>query len=146
RNAAQAFGTEKIQEIDIHHAILAGGLALRFHAHDDAGERARLRVVALLKGDFDALTAGLIDELAEAGILGQIEREALERLLHGVLAVVADGSDLAAAGVVKHEALEQVVDVLHGEGQVDALVTVDFALALEVADAAGKQHGLRDGQ
>ena len=35
---------------------------------------------------------------------------------------------------------------LDREGEVDALVAFDVPFALEVANAAGKQHGLRDGQ
>ena len=62
------------------------------------------------------------------------------------MAVVVDGADLAAVEVLQHHALEQVVDVLDREGEVDAGVALDGALALEVADAAGEQHHLRDRQ
>jgi len=43
---------------------------------------------------------------------------------------------MAAAQILQDQALEQVVDVAHREGQVDAGVAFDFAFALEVADAA----------
>ena len=82
----------------------------------------------------------------KVGIAGQVDGEDFERPLDGGVAVVADGGDVAAAQVLQHHALEQVVDVLDGEGQVDAGVALDLALALEVADAAGEQHHLRDRQ
>ena len=66
--------------------------------------------------------------------------------LYRRLRVVADGGDVAAAPVAEHHRLQQVVDVLHGEGQVHPGVAVDLALALEVAHARAEQHHLADRQ
>src|SRR5262249_35190016 len=62
------------------------------------------------------------------------------------LAVVADGRDVAAAGVLQDHAFDQVVDVLDGKGQIDASVSLHFAFALEVADAAAEQNDMIDRQ
>ena len=54
-----------------------------------------------------------------------------------VVAVVGDGGDAAVRRqVAQGHRLDQVVDVLLGEGQVDAGVALDLAAAGEVADAA----------
>src|SRR5207249_10302124 len=84
--------------------------------------------------------------LAVGGVTVEVQGEAAEDLVHRVLAVVADDADLAAAGVLQHQALEQVVDVAGGERQLDAGIAGDVALALEVADAAVEEDDLRDRQ
>src|SRR5262249_40051862 len=93
-----------------------------------------------------ALAAGLVQDLPEGGVVRQVDREALERALDGDVAVVADGTDVAAIHVAQGHGLDEVVDVGDGEGQVDALGALDGALALEVAHPAGEQHHLRDRQ
>ena len=50
--------------------------------------------------------------------------------------VVADGGDASAVEVFEHHALQQVVDVALGEGEIDAGIAFDFAARDEVADAA----------
>ena len=75
---------------------------------------------------------------------GEVEGEALEGVLQGAAVVVGDGGDLAAAEVLQHQALEQVVDVFHRERQIHSRVSVHAPGALEVADAAGVQHHLVD--
>src|SRR5262249_51621409 len=94
----------------------------------------------------NTLAAGLVYKLAEAGIVGQVEREALERLFNRVVAVVADRRDLSAAGVLHHQALQQVVDVGGGKGEVDPAGAVQFALALEIAHATAEEVDVRDRQ
>src|SRR5262249_34699231 len=115
---------------------------LRFHADDDAGERAWLRGVGLGQSQLDALAAGLVDELAKGWIVGQVEGESFQRALDRFLAVVADGADLAVARILQDKALEQIVDVGGGEGEVDARVAFDLAFALKVADAAAEEDDL----
>ena len=83
---------------------------------------------------------------AKEGLRGQIDGEALQRAFDGGVGVVGDGGDVAAVEVAQDHGLEQVVDVADGEGQIDAGVAFDGAFALEVADAAGEQHHLADGQ
>ena len=136
------FGAPQIQHLDFDDAVLADLLLLLLDADDDAGDGAGLGRVALLQDDFDLLAAGLVEDGAEAGIAGEVDGEGLQRLLDGRLAVVADGADDAAAQVLQHHALEQVVDVLHREGQIDARGAFDAPFALEVADAAGVQDRL----
>src|SRR5262249_22056592 len=132
RDAANAVGAEQVEKIDLHDtSVSAGRVALRFHAHDDAGKGRWLGIVRLLEDHFNTLAAGLVYKLAEARIVGEVECEALERLLDGVVAVVADGRDLAAARVLHDQALQQVVDVGGGKGEVDPAGAVQFALALE---------------
>ena len=144
-DGAHAFGAPEIQELGFDD-FLAGGFLLLFDAHDDAGERAGLGVLRLLQDGFDFFAAGLVEDLAEGRIVGQVDGEAAQRLFDGRLAVVVDGGDVAAAEVLQDHALEQVVDVLDGEAEVDAGVALDFAFALEVADAAGEEHHLADRQ
>ena len=125
---------------------LSTPLLLLLDAHDGAGHRAGLGGVGLLQHHLHLLAAGLVEHLAERRVGGEVDGEALERLLDGGVAVVADGGDVAAVEVAQHHALDEVVDVLRGERQVHAGVAVDGPLALEVAHAAGEQHHLPDRQ
>src|SRR5207248_2139742 len=100
----------------------------------------------VLQGDLDLLAAGLVEDLPEGGVVAQVEGEGAQGPLGRLLAVVADGGQLALAGVLEDQALEQVVDVRGGEGQLDPGVPLDGALALEVAQAAGEEDDLRQGQ
>jgi hypothetical protein len=92
------------------------------------------------------LAARLVQDLGERRIAGQVDGERAQRLLDGRLAVVVDGADVPAPLVFQDHALQEVVDVLHRKRQVDAGVALDLAFALEIADAAGKEHDLGDGQ
>ena len=65
--------------------------------------------------NLDLLAAGLVEDLAERRVVGQVQGEGLERLLDRLLAVVADGGDLAVAEVWQDQALEQIVDVADRE-------------------------------
>src|SRR5204862_1450585 len=69
-----------------------------------------------------------------------------EDLVDGIVAVVADGADLAAAQVLQDEAFQEIVDVGGGEGKIDVSVALDVAFALEIADAAVEQDDLADGE
>ena len=114
-------------------------------AHDRAGDGARLVGGALVEHDLDLLAADLREDLAEARVVGQIDREGFQRAVDRVERVVGDGGDHALL-VLEDHALDQVVDVADLEGQVDAGVALDLALALEVADAAAEQHDVLDRQ
>ena len=72
----------------------------RFHADDRAGQRAGQAVqrrVARLERQLDLLAAHLVQDLPERRIGAQVDREALERLLDRLLAVVAQRHRLALA-------------------------------------------------
>src|SRR5262249_38700657 len=92
------------------------------------------------------LASGLVEQLEQGGVAGEVDGEGLQGPLQGGVGVVADGGDVAAVEVAQDHGLDQVVDVADGEGQVDARRALDGALALEEADAAGEQHHLGDGQ
>src|SRR5262249_25035504 len=126
--------------------VLAVRLPLRFHAEHDTGQRAAGPAGRLLERDFDLLAAGLVQKLAERRVRGQVQGERLERPLDRVLAVVVDGRRLAAAGVLYDETLDQVVHVPGRKSEVDPGRAVDGPLALEVADAGGEQHDVRQRQ
>ena len=111
---------------------------------DRTGQRAGLS--GMLHDHFDFFAAGLLHDLAQARVVGQVDGETLQGFLDGVMAVVADGRNVAAAAILEHHALQEVVDVLNGEGEVDAGVAVHLTLALKVADAAGEEDHLRDRQ
>ena len=66
--------------------------------------------------------------------------------LDGGVGVVGDGGDVAAVEVAQDHRLEQVVDVLTGNERSTRALPSTRAFALEVADAAGEQHHLADGQ
>src|SRR5262249_20289797 len=92
------------------------------------------------------VAVGVVEQLADGRVVGQIEGEALECLLDGFLAVVVDDANAAVVGILQDEALEQVVDVADAEGHVHALIAFDGALALEVADAGAEQDDMRQWQ
>ena len=144
-DGAHAFGAPEIEELGFDD-FLAGRFAFLLDAHDDAGEGAGLGGLRLLQDGLDLFAAGLVEDLAEGRVVGQVDGEGAEGLFDRGLAVVVDGGDVAAAEVLQDHALEQVVDVLDGEAQIDAGIALDFAFALEVADAAGEQHHLADRQ
>ena len=87
-----------------------------FHADDDwPVDVAWLGGVVLLQDHLDFLAAGLVQDLAERRVVGQVQRERLERFVHRLLAVVADGGYLAVAEVGQDEALEKIVHVADGK-------------------------------
>ena len=96
---------------------------LDFHADDGAGLAngvlASSSFFSGLSGDFDLLAAGLVENLAERRIAVEIEGEAVQDLVDRIVAVVVDGVDLAAAGVLESQALQEIVDVAGGEGKID---------------------------
>jgi hypothetical protein len=138
RNRAHPLATEQVQRV---HFYVSDGLG--FHAYDDAGKQGRLLE---LERDLDFLAASLIQNFAECWIAGEVESEAVQGLVEGIGAVIADGADLAASEVLQHEALEQIVHVRYGKRQIDAGGVFHFAFALEIADAAAEEDDLGNGQ
>ena len=57
-------------------ASLPTGLPLLLDADDGAGQGAGLGGVGLLQDDLDLLAAGLVEDLAEGGVAGQVDGEA----------------------------------------------------------------------
>jgi hypothetical protein len=98
----------------------------------------------LLQRHFHFFTARLLQELSVGGVGGQVDGEAPQCLLDGIMAVVADRRDVAAAQVLQHEALEQVVDVINRKRQINAGVPLDFTFSLVVANATAEEDDLRD--
>ena len=143
---AHALGTPEVELLHLDDAIFANRLLLFLHADDGAGHGAGLAGGRLLKDHFDLLAARLVEDLGQRGIAAEVDGEGLERLLDGRLAVEADGTDLAAAEVLDNEALEQVVDILDGEGEVDVRIALDVAFALEIADAAIEEDDAGHGE
>ena len=105
RHRAHALGAQQVQHVHLDHRVLGAGLVLFLHADDDAGHRAGLGGVALLEDDLDLLAAGLVEDLAQRRVVRQVQGERLERLVHRLLAVVADGGHLAVAEVRQDQAL-----------------------------------------
>jgi hypothetical protein len=97
-----------------------------------------------LHRDFELFAASLVEQLPEGRVVGQVESKTLQRFLNRILVVIGDGRDLAAPGVLKHEALEQVVDVASAKGQVDLGIAIHFAFTLEVTNATVEQNDLGD--
>jgi hypothetical protein len=62
------------------------------------------------------------------------------------VAVVADGAHPAAAEVLEHQALEEVVNVRGLEGKINVGGAVHVALALEIADPRAEEDHLPDGK
>ncbi len=89
--------------------------------------------------DFDHLAADLFKQLAQRRIAGQVDGEGLQRLGDRVTGAVGDGRDPAAAEVLQHHALEQVVDVLDAEAEIDRGIPFHRAAMLEVADPGTEQ-------
>ena len=79
-DGAQALGAPEVELLDLDGAVLAGGLALLLDADDGAGEVAGLGDVAGLQGDLDLLAAGLVEDLAEGGVGGEVDGEGLFRV------------------------------------------------------------------
>src|SRR5205085_43390 len=98
-------------------------------------------LLAVVRGGEDFEGAA---QLAAGWVRGEIEGEALERLLDRFLAVVADDADATVVGVLQDHALEQVIDVGDAEGHVNAAVAVDGALALEIANAGVKEDDMAE--
>jgi len=114
------------------HHVLSDALPLSFDADDVAADD-------LGRVDFDLLATGLVDQIAQARILRQVDGERPQGHLDGIAVVVIHSADLAAVAVVQDEALEQVVNVCRGELQVNAGVAFDGAFALKIADAAAEE-------
>src|SRR4029077_15030228 len=100
--------------------ILADGDVLLLDADDGPGHGAGLRGVGLLQDDLDFFTAGLVEDGAERRVAGQVDGERLQRPLNGRVGIVGDRGDVPAVEVAQYHRLEEVVDVLNGEGEVDA--------------------------
>ncbi len=96
--------------------------------------------------DLDLFAAGLVEDLTKGWIVVEIEREAAQDFVDGILAVVSYRGNLAAAEVLQHQAFEEIVDVGGGEGQIHVGVARDVPFTLEIADAAVEQHDLADRQ
>jgi hypothetical protein len=80
-------------------------LFLLLDADDGAGQRAGLSR-GLLLSYLDFFTAGLIEDLAIGGIIGQIDSEALERFVDGIVTLIADCGNVPTAHVLQDHALE----------------------------------------
>src|SRR5262249_14873764 len=77
----------------------------------------------------------------------EVDREAAQGAVDGVVAVVGDGGDTSLVReVLQDHALDQVVDVLLGEGQVNASVAFHFARTREVSHAGIEQDDAADRQ
>ena len=94
----------------MHDLVLADGFFLRLDADDGARERAWLSIACCLRYYFDLFATGLIEDLAVAGIAGQVDGEALERLVDGIATLVGDGADVAIAEVLQDATLPEWPD------------------------------------
>src|SRR5207302_6089193 len=92
----------------------------------------------LLQHHLQLFAAGLVEDLRQGGVCGEVDGEGLQCLVDGVVAVVGNRADVTAAEVLQDHALEQVVNVLHGEGEVHPGVSLHRSFPLEVTDAAAK--------
>ena len=135
------------------HGFVADDLPLDFHADDGAEPARGLGIGGLTprdgrgsQRDLDLLAAGLVENLAQRGIVVEIEGEAVQDLVDGIVAVVVDAADGAAALVLEDHALERSLMSRGGKGEIDVGVAVHEAVALEVADAAVEQDDVLDGQ
>jgi len=82
----------------------------RLHADDRSLERSRQAVLLLASVNSIFSPRALVEDLAVAGIVAQVDGERTQRLLHRFLAVVTHRQDFPF-GVAENEALDQVVDI-----------------------------------
>jgi hypothetical protein len=92
------------------------------------------------------VAADLLHDLGESGVIVQIDSEAGERLRDRFPAVIAYRRHTAAIEILQNHALEKVVDIRLGKGEIDAGIALDFAATGEVADAAVEEDYSRHRQ
>ena len=134
------------QQIQHIHLGLGGVFAAHFHAHDGACQCRRQRAGIRAHGHFDFLAAGLVQDLAERRVIGQIQGKALERLVDRVGTIVGNRADAPAIAILEHQALEQIVDISAWEGEIDPAAAGDLSFTLVIADAAAEKNHLANRQ
>jgi hypothetical protein len=96
RHVLQSLRGEEIEMLQFDNLVPAGRLQLGFHAYDGPGEGFGGRARRGSKGYLNLLAAALVENLSECGVIGEIEGEAAEGLLNGIVAIVGDGPDVTA--------------------------------------------------
>src|SRR5437660_772421 len=89
----------------------------------------RKGLTPLESSKLDLLAPGLVEQVGEGRVRCQVQGEAVQGACDGCGGVVGHGRDLAAVEVAQDHRLEQVVDLLGGEGEVDPGVPLDGTLA-----------------
>jgi len=133
RHRAEPVVGEQVEHLGLDDPPFFDLLFSGLDAHDDAAD-------LVGRVDLDPLAADLAQQLAQRRVGGQIDGEALEGLVDGVLGAVADGRDLPAVEVLHDHALKQVVDAVHLEIHLHGGVALHLAGVLEEPDPGAEQH------
>ena len=138
-DALKPRGSVERKEVRGDRVLSACGHLARLHSDNGARD-----LCSAGEGRFHGFPARLRQERRQGRVLREVQGEAFESTGDGVPRRVGDAGNGPAIHVTKDKALQEVVDLAGGKGELHAGVPVHHAVVLEVPDAAGEQHEARE--
>ncbi|OPZ84474.1 MAG: hypothetical protein BWY76_01826 [bacterium ADurb.Bin429] len=136
---ADAGGGDEVQHLGGHDLLILDAARFCLHAKHFPGN-------GIGGGDGDRHPAQPGEQRGDGGVVGEINGVGGQRFADGVAGTIGNSAHLAAVEVHKHQRLEQIVDLFGFERERHHIIAGDAAGALQVADAAGIEHDVGDGQ
>jgi len=139
QDGANGGATAEVEDEFIDELVFVDDAAAFFDAEDGSFAE------AAGGGDGYFGAAELLEQLGEGRVLGDVDLKACEGAIEGGGIGVADRADLAAIEIFEEQGFENVVNLIGFEVEGGLAISVDGAGVFEVADAAGEERNLLDG-